>query len=479
MKVKRDIFYSFRILLFLASIFGIVFSSFAQSPDITWSKIYGDNDYERGNFIQPTSDGGFIIVGQTDAFYSGGSATMGNIWLVKTDSMGDTIWTKTFGSSGLDDGFSVIQTSDGGYLLTGATPSSNLAQEWDAWIIRTNSNGDTIWTKVYGGLGEEILTSVQETTTGEFIFAGTTSSYGSGEFDAWLFLTDVNGEITWTKTFGGIFSDYAHSVKQTLDGGYIITGRRLLALPGEPDLWIIRTDANGDSLWTRMFNGSSISNSFDEGRDVQIMSDSGFTVLGFTGVSAWLIRTDANGDTIWTKQYPGNGNSLQETSDGGFIIAGGNKLIRTDVSGESIWAKSINGTANSVLQTSDDGFITAGYQFSSGTKDDLWILRLDSENPSGLEDTGFNTPEQYKLSQNYPNPFNPSTTINFTIPYASFVSLKVFNSLGQEIESLVAKDLNAGTYNYNWDAKGLTSGIYFYKLQAGDFIETKKMILLK
>lgn len=369
--------YFFRFLLLNLFIWGAQLSTFAQAPDILWSKIYGGNDDDRGKYMQITNDSGFIIVGQSNAVYSGGSTLVGDVWLVKTDSMGDTLWTKTFSATGLEDGFSVIQTSDG-YLITGAIPSNNPAQEWDAWVIRTDSNGDTLWTKTYGALGEELLVSVQETAQGGFIFAGTTSSFGAGEFDAWLFLTDADGNIVWTKTFGGIFSDYAHSVKQTLDGGFILTGRRLEALPGAPDLWIIRTDANGDSIWTKTFNGSTTTNSFDEGRDVQIMSDGGFIVLGFTGISVWLIRIDANGDSLWTKQHIGSAKSLQETSDGGFILAGGNRLIRTDANGDIIWTKSLDGFSNSVLQTSDEGFIVAGYQFSSSTGDNLWLLRLDS-----------------------------------------------------------------------------------------------------
>jgi hypothetical protein len=378
----------------------------------------------------------------------------------------------------LQDGFSVIQTSDGGYLLAGATPSSNPAQEWDAWVLRTDSSGDTIWTKTYGGLGEELLTSVQETSQGEFIFAGSTSSFGAGEWDAWLFLTDVDGVIIWTKTFGGLFSDYANSVKQTLDGGFILTGRRLEALPGEPDLWIIRTDANGDSTWTKTFNGSSTTNSFDEGRDVQILSGGGFIVLGFTGFSVWLIRTDANGDTLWTKQHLGDAKSLQVTSDDGFITAGGNRLIRTDENGDIVWTKMIPGISNSVLQTSDEGFIVTGYQFSSSTKDDLWLLRLDSEGPTSVNGSDI-LPSQFELSQNYPNPFNPSTIISWQSPVGSWQTLKVYDVLGNEIATLVDEYKTAGKYEAEFNASGLSSGVYIYKIQAGGFVDTKKMILLR
>jgi hypothetical protein len=125
-----------------------------------------------------------------------------------------------------------------------------------------------------------------------------------------------------------------------------------------------------------------------------------------------------------------------------------------------------------VLRVAIAGGITTGPALTNQT----WVF---TEIIQGISFEDGDLPEKYSLLQNFPNPFNPSTTINFSIPEASLVSLKVFNSLGQEIETLVSKELNAGNYKYDWDAKNFSSGIYFYKMQAGDFIVTKKMILLK
>ncbi|MGB5287228.1 MAG: hypothetical protein WBN42_01975, partial [Ignavibacteriaceae bacterium] len=143
----------------------------SQAPDTIWTKVYGDGDYERGNSIVITDDNGFAIVGAADALYSGGNLTEGDIWLVRTNSTGDTLWTKTYGGSGIDEGNSIYQTADGGFILAGARSNNLLI--YDAWLIRTDSNGDTIWTKTYGeNLGEELASSVIETSDSGFAFTG-------------------------------------------------------------------------------------------------------------------------------------------------------------------------------------------------------------------------------------------------------------------------------------------------------------------
>jgi hypothetical protein len=447
----------------------------AQAPDTIWTKVYGDGDYERGNSIVITDDNGFAVVGATNALYSGGNITEGDIWLVRTNSTGDTLWTKTYGGSGIDEGNSIYQTADGGFILAGARSNNLLI--YDAWLIRTDSNGDTIWTKTYGdNFAEELASSVIETSDSGFAFTGFSNTQTTFSRDVWLVRTDAAGDTLWTRTFGGTGSDLGAAVLQTADNGFIVTGKTRV-IGGEYDLYLIRTDENGNTLWTKTYNGPSSPNSVDDGRDIELISDGGVVVMGFTSLNVWLLRTDANGDTLWTKQYPGSGDSFDKTSDDGFVITGGTWLIRTNASGDLLWSTTFAGLANSVQQTSDGGYIVAGYNFFSATKDDLWLARFGSD-PTSIE-IDIETPNEYLLFQNYPNPFNPITTISFSIPVASFVSLKVFNSLGQEIEILISKELNEGNYKYDWNAKDLTSGTYFYKLQAGDFIETKKMILIK
>ncbi|MDP7000223.1 MAG: hypothetical protein QF569_29625, partial [Candidatus Poribacteria bacterium] len=182
----------------------------------------------------------------------------------------DNAFLQTYGGSENDYGYSVQQTSDDGYIITGETYSYGNG-EADVWLIRTDANGDTLWTQTYGGSESDIGNSVQQTSDGGYIIAGETYSYGNGAADVWLIKTDADGDTLWTQTFGGTEFDIAHSVQQTSDDGYIITGETYSYGNGEADVWLIKTDANGDTLWTQTFGGSES----DIGNSVQQTSDGG------------------------------------------------------------------------------------------------------------------------------------------------------------------------------------------------------------
>jgi len=293
----------------------------------------------------------------------------------------DTLWTKTYGAYGgsvSDVGYSVQQTTDGGFIIAGCTGSYDLG--YDVYLIRTDANGNTLWSKTYGVGSDDWGYSVQQTTDGGFIVAGYTYPYGAGNRDVYLIRTDANGDTLWTKTYGGSNGDGGYSVQQTQDGGFIIAGETNSYGAGGPDVYLIRTDANGDTLWTRTYGGSG----YDYGQSVQQITDGGFIIAGYThsygagGYDVYLIRTDANGNTLWTKTYGGSdydyGYSVQETQDGGFIIAG-TKLIRTDENGDTLWTKPYWG--HSVQQTTDGGFIIAGETYSYATgSEDVYLIRI-------------------------------------------------------------------------------------------------------
>jgi hypothetical protein len=466
--------YFVRLMLAGFFVLGAVTASFAQAPDTIWTKIYGDNDFERGSSIVNTDDGGFAIVGVTDALFTSGSIQDGDVWLLRLDSMGDTLWTKTYGGSGIDEGNSIHNTFDGGFILAGALSNNFLF--YNAWLLRTDSNGDTLWTKSYAKNTEGYATSVIETSDSGFVFTGTVNSQITFSKDVWLVKTDAAGDTVWSKTFGGNGEDIGNVVLQTSDGGFVVAGTKR-PIAQERDVYLVRTDENGDTLWTKSYNGPSSINSADEGRDIVLMPDGGFTILGFTSLNIWLLRTDENGDTLWTKQYSGGGKKIHPTSDGGFIITGDLWLTKTDSSGDLMWSRVMDGFAEDVLQTSDGGYVTAGYNFFSATNDDLWIAKFGS-GPTSIENTN-EKPYDFFLLQNYPNPFNPSTAISYSIPNEKFVSLKIYDIIGNEVSTLVDKKQSAGSYQINFNADGLSSGIYFYKLQTENFNQTMKMILLK
>ncbi len=206
-------------------------------------------------------------------------------------------FNKTFGGSGGDHAYSIQQTSDGGYILAGDTNSFG-AGGCDFWLIKTDANGNTVWDKTFGGSEDDWAHDVQQTSDGGYILAGITYSYGAGDRDAWLIKTDVNGIKQWDKTFGGSGGDGAFSVQQTSDGGYILAGYTNSYGAGNEGFWLIKTDANGIKQWDKTFGGSGS----EEAWSVQQTSDGGYILAGGTNsygtgdYDAWLIKTDAWGN---------------------------------------------------------------------------------------------------------------------------------------------------------------------------------------
>jgi hypothetical protein len=374
-------------------------------------------------------------------------------------------------------------------------------------MIKADSNGDTLWTRTFGGIEIDVGKSVQQTTDGGYIITGQTGSFGKGGWDVWLIKTDANGDTLWTKTYGDTLGDIGNSVQQTTDGGYIITGvaNRMTANPGliYQDIWLIKTDANGDTMWTKIYVDSS--GLLRGGNWVQQVSDGGYIITGITNQKGtrppvwwevgdlWLVKTDANGDTLWTKTYGRSdiddsnvGNSVQQTIDGGYIISGYTDsgvyqydvlLIKTDANGDTLWSKTFGGMGwqygYCVQQTTDGGYIVTGIDDG-----DVLLIKI-APDVTTIEENPHVSINDYQLKQNYPNPFNPSTTIEFSLPQSDFVTLKIYNILGEEVATLLSERLTAGGYQYEWDAGSLASGVYLYRLQAGDFVDVKKMVLMK
>jgi len=301
----------------------------------TWDKTFGGTGWDTARSVQQTTDGGYILTGWIS--YGAG---LNDAWLVKTDSKGNKEWDKTFGGTDGDGATSVQQTSDGCYILAGGTMSYGAGSS-DLWLVKADFKGNEEWNKTFGGTSWDEAASVQQTSDGGYILAGYTKSYGAGSSDAWLVKTDSNGNEEWNKTFGGPDGDAAASVQQTSDGGYIFTG-----WTASYDAWLVKTDSKGNEMWNKTFGGTYR----DEGHSVAQTSDGGYILTGLRiyGVGsgdAWLVRTDSKGGEMWNKTFGGpDGDaavSVRQTSDGGYILAG---LTKSKGAGKGdVWVIKLEG----------------------------------------------------------------------------------------------------------------------------------------
>ncbi|NIT55653.1 MAG: SUMF1/EgtB/PvdO family nonheme iron enzyme [Aliifodinibius sp.] len=358
-------------------------SALADGPPVQWQKTFGGSSKENGYSVQQTEDGGYIIAGE----YLG--LQMRDVYLIKTEPNGAMQWEKTFDWQYDDWGSSVQQTTDGGYIIAGGKYISKF--ECDVYLLKTEPNGNSQWEKTFGAIGGEYGSSVQQTSDGGYIIAGSTESYEPDYGDVYLIKTEPNGAMQWEKTFGGSSKEIGYSVQQTTDGGYIIVG--YTASFGTEHGYLIKTEPNGTMQWEKTFEPW-------RGSSVQQTSDGGYIITGYSdgGGDVYLIKTEPNGSSQWEKTFGGSGTecgySVQQTSDGGYIIVGstgsfgaGNYdvyLIKTAPNGSSQWEKTFGGSGyewgSSVQQTSDGGYIIAGntYSFGAGSTD-VYLIKLCPE----------------------------------------------------------------------------------------------------
>ena len=292
-----------------------------SNGNMQWNKTYGGTGNDYGYAVQQTSDNGYIIVGVTASF-SGSN----DVWLVKTDSNGNMQWNQTYGGTGSDIGYSINLTSDGGYIIVGSTASFSGSN--DVWLVKTDSNGNMQWNKTYGGTASDIGYSIKLTSDGSYLILGDTSSYTNGSSDVWLLKTDSNGNVLLNKSYGGTKPEDGRDVLQTSDGGYIITGQTNSYGNGIADFWLVKTDSTGNMQWNKTYGGTGS----DMAYSVLLASDGGYVLAGCTNSfgngsgDVWLVKTDSNGNLQWNQTYGGTNSdsclSALQTTDGGYLLGG-------------------------------------------------------------------------------------------------------------------------------------------------------------
>ncbi len=335
-----------------ATIVGLVcLFVFQCSLAAPFEKVIGTEGLEKGVNVSPTSDGGFIAVGLA------GTADESNqdVYLVKTDPDGELLWSRTLGGAGIDNGWSVHEVADG-FVIGGFTNSFG-AGGFDFYLLKTNLQGELAWYRTFGGPEDDRCWSLAPTADGGFLLAGETKSFGSGEEDFHLVRTDSSGQELWSKTFGGELSDRCFAAVQADDGGFMLAGQTYSYGAGDRDAFVVKTDQSGEPQWTRSIGGVAS----DVGHSVIRTADGHYLVAGYTtsfattGDDPYLTKISADNTVLWTKTIDVGGMTHTLTAapavDGGYYLTGftvdrqtgknSALVIRTDADGQQMWLRRI------------------------------------------------------------------------------------------------------------------------------------------
>lgn len=377
--------------IILTGIFLFIFCA-SLTLNAQWARTYGGSDFDRAFFIQQTSDGGYVAAGYT----ASGGAGVSDFWVLKLSLAGVIEWQHTYGGSGDDVAYAVQETSDGGYIIAGNTNSFG-AGESDYWILKLTSEGDVEWQFTYGGIGDDTAYSIQETSDEGYIVAGYMHFFGASTSDICILKLTSGGDIEWKHIYGGTGDDKAYSVQETSEGGYIIAGSTQYLSALDHDFWVLKLTSTGFFEWQRIYGGSGD----DVAYYIQETSDEGYIVAGDTdsfgvnGSKLWVLKLTSIGDVEWERIYGGNDNDylncIQETSDGGYVVTGNTYsfgagdsdilALKLSSAGDIEWQRTYGGSEEDVAyyiqQTSDGGYVAAGYTDSFGAGgSDFLVLKL-------------------------------------------------------------------------------------------------------
>ncbi len=365
-----------------------------SGENVVFERLFGGSGRDRGVSVHQTRDGGYVVAGGTSSSGAGSQ----DVYLVRIDPGGEELWSRTYGGTALDNGWSVLETPDGGFIIAGFTGSFG-AGGVDVYLIRTDPAGALLWERTFGGSGDEHAWAIQPASDGGYIIAGETDSIGAGDLDAYLIRVDDDGNELWSRTYGGSDVDRVFAVREAPDGGFVVAGITNGFDAVGRDAYVVKTDASGELEWERTFG--------DRGDDVAHAIDTsgeGFIVMGYTSsfgaksYDAYLIRLDASGETEWTEMFGGPMDDRiitgVSTTDGGFALVGYTRsfgegswdayLVKTDDAGTPEWFDTFGGTNEdtgyTIEETAGGGYVLTGYSEELGTRD-LYLVVVEPAAP--------------------------------------------------------------------------------------------------
>jgi hypothetical protein len=367
-----------------------------------WEKVIGGFSNDMAYSIIQSSDGGYVVAGSTESFGAGGR----DFYVVKLDSVGNIVWSKTIGGSDWDEPYSIIQSSDGGYVVAGLTLSFGAGNS-DMYVVKLDSGGNVQWTKTIGGSDSDFANSIIQSSDGGYAVAGYTWSFGAGGYDMYVVKLDSEGNVQWAKTIGGSSYDAAKSITQSSDGGYVVAGLTNSFGAGGYNMYVVKLDSSGNVVWAKTIGRSNQ----DEAVSIIGSSDGGYVVAGNTWsfgagyYDFYVVKLDSAGNVVWTKTIGGSywdfASSIIQSSDGGYIVAGRTGsfgagggdfyVVKLDSVGNIVWSKTIGGSGRdepySIIQSSDGGYVVAGLTLSFGAGYyDFYVVKLAPDGTLGCHD---------------------------------------------------------------------------------------------
>lgn len=493
--------------------------SISAQPAIEWQKCFGGSEIEWANSIIQTNDGGYIVCGGSNS--NDGDVTDNNgdldCWIVKLSITGLIEWQQSLGGSKEDAATSIQQTNDNGFIIAGYSKSDNGDVTcnygfFDYWIVKLSDSGEIDWQQCLGGSHDDVPTSIQQTNDGGYIVCGSTRSAdgditnNKGFFDYWIAKLTNIGEIEWQSSFGGSGADYARSVSQTIDGGYIIAGGStsndgdITGNHGNYDYWVVKLTNIGELEWQKSLGGSDN----DYARFIQQTMDGGYILTGYTKSvdgditeyhaeeDFWVVKLNNMGFIEWQRTAGGNGRDvgicIQQISEGGYIASGLSSSTDGDVTGNNgsedfwvvnlnsvgaiDWQKSLGGTgidnAYFIRQTTDNGYILAGQSESTdgdvsgnhGNKD-FWVVKLEPD------DIGVNEISEKKMLNIFPNPANSQVNVKTAGKLIGGV-YTVYDYTGKAV---LSEKINKENILIKLD--NLSDGIYLLKIQTEEVVTSR------
>jgi hypothetical protein len=472
----------------------------AAPPDSLWMKTYGDTNHTQIRAVEQTSDSGYVFTG-TIWIDDGYTPAHAEVYTVRLDADGDTLWTTYYTAFGYAEGRAVRETPDGGYVTAGLT-SSPVMDDRNVYLVKLNSLGGIVWEKQYGGPNYDEAHDLQVLRGDSgFVVTGYTRSFGGYGSDVYMLRTDSSGDTLFTNRYDATLDDGGYSICETTDG-YVIAGHSYSST--DYDVLLLKVTSHLDTVWSKTYG--------DSGHDVALSikltpADFGFIVgaetdsYGAGGMDGWALKTDLNGDTLWTKTV---GDSLSNrffavdtTFDGGYVFGGpygglpleDRKFYAAKLASDGVleWATTYGVPRNEcvcydMVQTHDGGYVMGGYikWTGSGYRNAL-VIRLGDDGGSGA---GRMTPTTGLTLTISPNPCTGTVRILFALDRKIEAEINIYDVTGRLVRSISSGMLHPTQHSFEWDGKDWTgvrvpAGVYFCRLRAGDKEATGKMVLAR